>query len=124
MFKKLDHLALHVADVAAAKAFYVDTFGFEVVEEHIGTAGFAIAYVKLGNSLIELTTRPGGEAMSGFHICLVPENFAAACAQLMARGLPVVVAPRPTTPRGAEDVGAQRAVFKGPHGELIEVKGH
>jgi hypothetical protein len=30
---------------------------------------------------------------------------------------------KPTTPRGEHQKGWRRSVFKGPHGELIEIKG-
>src|SRR5579862_7521126 len=123
MFKHIDHLALHVADVEAAVAFYVDTFGFQRFAEHSGAGGHAIAYVKLGDTILELTTRPGGEAMSGFHFCLLPDDFDAAFERLRERNLPVVSEPRPTAPRRPDEEGWRRAVFRGPHGELIEIRG-
>lgn len=123
MFKRMDHVALHVADVEAAKRFYCDILDFRVVDEHIGTSGRAITYVSLADHLIELTTRPGGEPMSGFHLCLEPEDFATAYEALKGRGLEVVVEARPATPRQGEAGPQQRAIFEGPHGEKIEIKG-
>jgi hypothetical protein len=35
----------------------------------------------------------------------------------------VLTEPKPTTPRGAHQKGWKRAVFRGPHGETIEIKG-
>jgi catechol 2,3-dioxygenase-like lactoylglutathione lyase family enzyme len=122
-FKRIDHVALHVADVSAACAFYVDTFGFEKIFEQKGTGGHAIAYIRLGDSQIEMTTRPGGEPMSGFHVCLQPIDFDRAIADLKGKGLPQVTEARPTTPRGPLEAGWRRAVFQGPHGELIEIRG-
>lgn len=123
MFKRMDHVALHVADVEKAKRFYCDVLGFRIVDEHIGTSGRAITYVGLGEHLIELTSRPGGEAMSGFHLCLEPRTFATAYDVLKGYGLEVVVEARPSTPRAGEAGPQQRAVFEGPHGEMIEIKG-
>ncbi|HTI85418.1 MAG TPA: VOC family protein [Alphaproteobacteria bacterium] len=123
MFKRIDHVALHVADVPAAVQYYVETFGFEKIFEQAGTGGHTIAYVRLGDSMIEMTTRPGGEPMSGFHLCLQPKDFDRAIEDLTAKGLPLVTAPRPTTPRGPLEAGWRRAVFQGRHGELIEIRG-
>ncbi len=124
MLTRMDHIALHVDDVASALRFYVDVLGFEKIYESPGTGGQPIAYVRLGNaSMIELTTRPGGEPMSGYHLGLECDDLAATAAKLGAAGLVPVVAPKPTTPRGEHQKGWKRAVFRGPHGELIEVKG-
>jgi catechol 2,3-dioxygenase-like lactoylglutathione lyase family enzyme len=119
----MDHIALHVANVPAAAAFYVDVLGFEKVYDSPGTGGQPIAYVRLGTSMIELTTRPGGEPMSGFHLGLETDDLTAAMAALTARGLAVVTEPKLTTPRGERQKGWRRAVLRGPHGELIELKG-
>jgi catechol 2,3-dioxygenase-like lactoylglutathione lyase family enzyme len=123
LFRRMDHMALHVADVAAAADFYTETLGFEKYCEIAGRNGRRIIFVRLGDSIIELTTRPGGEPMSGFHFCLDPIDFDAAVAALEKRNLPVAVPPQQTAPRGPSEVGWRRAVFQGPHGELIEIRG-
>ena len=124
MLTRMDHVALHVDDVASALRFYVDVLGFEQIHGSPGTGGQPIAYVRLGNlSMIELTTRPGGEPMSGFHLGLECDDLAETCRYFAERGLETVVAPRPTTARGEHQKGWKRAVFKGRHGELIEIKG-
>lgn len=123
MLTRMDHVALHVADVPAATAFYVDVLGFEKVHDSPGTGGQPIAYVRLGASMIELTTRPGGEPMSGYHLGLECDDLAATCSRLATAGLETVVEPKATTPRGDHQKGWKRAVFRGPHGELIEIKG-
>ena len=120
----IDHVALHVDDVRAALEFYVQVLGFEAVHDSPGTEGKPIAYVRLpGGSMIELTTRPGGEPMSGFHLGLECDDISATTETLRARGLTVLTEPKPTTPRGAHQTGWKRAVFRGPHGETIEIKG-
>lgn len=121
---RIDHVALHVDDVASAVRFYVDVLGFDVFADGVGTGGSAIAYVQLGPSAkIELTTRPGGEPMSGFHLGLECDDLGDICRRLTAAGVEMVVEPRKTTPRGDYQKDWKRAVFKGPHGELIEIKG-
>ena len=124
MLTRMDHVALHVADVPAAARFYVEVLGFEKIYDSPGTGGQAIAYVRLGEaSMIELTTRPGGEPMSGFHLGLESDDLAATTAKLKAAGLVATIEMKPTTARGERQTGWKRSVFKGPHGETIEVKG-
>ena len=122
---RIDHVALHVDDVASAVAFYTSVLGFETVHDAApGTEGKPIAYVRLpGGSLIELTTRPGGEPMSGFHLGLECDDLAATTERLRAYGLEVLTEPKATTPRGEHQKGWKRAVFRGPHGETLEIKG-
>ena len=123
LFKRIDHVALHVAEPVAAAQYYIDTFGFEKVLESPSKGGHTIVYIRLGDSMIEMTTRPGGEPMSGFHLCLQPIDFDKAMDDLKAKNLPLVTDARPTTPRGPLEAGWRRAVFGGPHGELIEIRG-
>lgn len=123
IFKRIDHVALHVAEPIAAAQYYIDTFGFEKVLESPSKGGHTIVYIRLGDSMIEMTTRPGGEPMSGFHLCLQPNDFDVAMSDLGKKGLPLVTTARATTPRTPLEDGWRRAVFQGPHGELIEIRG-
>ena len=123
MFKRIDHVALQVVDAAAAAGFYIETFGFKKVFDALGTGGRSIVYIQLGDGMIELTQRDKAEPMSGFHLCFQPDDFDAAMAKLRACGLPVVTDAQPTSPRGPLEAGFRRAVFLGPHGELIEIRG-
>ena len=124
MLTRMDHVALHVADVPAAMRFYVEVLGFDKIYDSPGTGGQAIAYVRLGDAcMIELTTRPGGEPMSGFHLGLESDNLAETTAKFKAAGLVATIEMKPTTARGARQTGWKRSVFKGPHGETIEIKG-
>ncbi len=123
MFKRVDHLALHVPDVAQAAEFYESMFGFERYFEHPSSNGSPIAYLRLGGTVLELTQRDMAEPMSGFHFCLETDDIAAATDKLTAAGVPVVQRPYRTTPRSAAEEGWHRAVFRGPAGELIELRG-
>lgn len=124
MFKRLDHVAICCSDIARSVAFYQDNFGFEKTSEHDRADGGANAFLRLGDTLLEMTSRPN-PTMLGFHICLEPDDFDADVKALMAKGLEPVVAPKPSTPRDAREKkqGVQRAVFRGPDGELIEIRG-
>ena len=124
MLTRMEHVAIHVDDVTSALRFYTDVLGLQQVVNGVGTGGLPIAYVRLGDSsLIELTTRRGGEPMSGFHLGFECEDLDETCREFVAAGVKVLIAPRPTTPRASYQAGWRRAVFEGPHGELIEVKG-
>lgn len=123
MFKRVDHIALHVPDVERAAAFYQSCFGFERYFSHSSSSGTPIAYLRLGDSVLELTQRPTIEPMSGFHFCLETDDISAATAMLTAAGVDVVQRPYPTAARSEAEAGWHRAVFRGPAGEMIELRG-
>jgi len=123
MFQRIDHVALHVTDVTTAAAFYEETFGFKRMSQSLVAGGPKIIFIKLGDSMVELTQRDRAEAMSGFHLCLQADDFDAAVAGLRTRGLPVITEPRPISPRVAGEAPMRRAVFQGPYGERIEIRG-
>lgn len=124
MFKRLDHVAICCSNTERSVAFYVDNFGFEKMSQHDRADGGTNTFLRLGDTLLEMTSRPG-QTMSGFHICLEPDDFDADVKALMAKGLEPVVAPKPSTPRDEAEkkAGVSRAVFRGPDGELIEIRG-
>jgi catechol 2,3-dioxygenase-like lactoylglutathione lyase family enzyme len=123
MFKRLDHIALHVTDVERSAAFYESLFGFERYFTHAGSSGAPITYLRLGGTVIELTQRPAAEPMSGFHFCLETDDIASASMRLVAAGVEQVQKAYPTAPRSSAETGWHRAVFRGPAGELIELRG-
>jgi len=123
MFARLHHVALHVTDVPRAVKFYTEELGFKEIIRDPAAKGHPNVFIQLGEALLEISHRDQIEAMSGFHLCLQPDDFDAAFTKLQASGLPVVVSARPLNQRGPHEVGFQRAVFSGPHGELIEIRG-
>lgn len=123
MFKRVDHIALHVPDVEQAAAFYQTRFGFERYFSQAGSRGMPIAYLRLGDSVLELTQRASAEPMSGFHFCLETDDITVASRTLAAAGVEMVQAPYPTAPRSPAETGWHRALFRGPAGELIELRG-
>jgi catechol 2,3-dioxygenase-like lactoylglutathione lyase family enzyme len=123
MFKRVDHFAYHFDDVASATDYFVETYGFEKVYDTINKAGQPITYIQLAGLMIELTTRPGGEPMSGFHMCLEASDIDATAQKLKDQGLTVLTELRAVTPRGEEQKGWKRGVFRGKYGEIVEIKG-
>ena len=122
MFKRIDHVALHVADLDRTVAFYEENFGFRKYFQHEATAGMQIAYLKLGDTVLELTHRSEG-SMTGFHFCLETDDFDETVADLQRRGVPLLRAPHGTAAREPREEGWRRVVFGGPDGEQIELRG-
>jgi lactoylglutathione lyase len=120
-FKRIDHIALHVSDLAASIAFYETHFGFENYYEQETPTGIKIAYLRIADTILELVGR--AEQMSGFHWCLETDDFDGAVAELEANGVELMQAPHPTDAREAKEAGWRRVVFKGPDGEQIELRG-
>ncbi len=122
MFKRIDHVALHVADLDRTTAFYEEHFGFRKYFQHEATAGIQIAYLKLGDTVLELTHRSEG-SMTGFHFCLETDTFDETVAELQRRGVTLLRAPHGTAAREPREEGWRRVVFGGPDGEQIELRG-
>jgi len=122
MFKRIDHVAIHVADLDRSVAFYEKHFGFKKYFQHAGGGGMQIAYLKLGDTVLELTHRFDG-AMMGFHFCLETDNFDATVAKLQKDGVKLIRAPHDTAAREPRERGWRRVVFAGPDGEQIELRG-
>jgi lactoylglutathione lyase len=122
MFKRIDHVAIHVADLDRSVTFYEKHFGFKKYFQHAGSGGLQIAYLKLGDTVLELTHRTDG-AMMGFHFCLETDNFDATVAKLQKDSVKLIRAPHDTAAREPRENGWRRVVFGGPDGEQIELRG-
>ena len=122
MFRRIDHVALHVSDLQRSIDFYEKHFGFEKYFQHAATGGLQIAYLRLGDTVLELTHKSDG-SMTGFHFCLETENFDRAVAELQKQGVEMVRAPHDTAAREPREKGWRRVVFRGPDGEQIELRG-
>ncbi|MEO6164521.1 MAG: VOC family protein [Candidatus Binatia bacterium] len=122
MFKRIDHVAIHVADLDRSVAFYERHFGFKHYFRQTGSGGLQIGYLKLADTVLELTHHSDG-AMAGFHFCLETDNFNEAVEQLQRDGVKLVRAPHDTAAREPRENGWRRVVFAGPDGEQIELRG-
>ena len=122
MFRRIDHVALHVGDLDRSVDFYERHFGFRKYFQHAAAGGMQIAYLRLGDTVLELTHKSDG-SMTGFHFCLEAENLDQAVAGLQAGGVEMVRAPHDTAAREPREKGWRRVVFRGPDGEQIELRG-
>ncbi len=122
MYKRIDHVALHVGNLERSVDFYERHFGFRNYFQHAVSGGPRIAYLKLGDTVLELTEHAEG-AMSGFHFCLETDGFDGAVSKLQADGVELVRAPHQTAAREPREQNWRRVVFRGPDGEQIELRG-
>ena len=122
MYKRIDHVALHVANLRRSIEFYERHFGFENYFQAPVPGGIDIAYLKLGDTVLELTHHSDGE-MTGFHFCLETDNFDQSVSTLQAAGVDLIRAPHKTAARVPREEGWRRVVFRGPDGEQIELRG-
>lgn len=122
MFRRIDHVALHVGDLNRSIEFYEKNLGFKKYFQHGASGGMQIAYLKLGDTVLELTHKSDG-SMAGFHFCLETEKFDEAVSGLRKKGVEMVRAPHETAAREPREKGWRRVVFRGPDGEQIELRG-
>ena len=123
MYSRIDHVALHVSDLARSVAFYEKHFGFETYSrDHIARFKLDIAYLRMGDTVLELTGR-ADDKMAGFHFCLETDDFDNSVETLKSAGVEVATPPHPTSPRVPREQGWRRVVFYGPDRELIEIRG-
>ena len=122
MYKRIEHVALHVADLRRSIAFYERHFGFKNYFQAPVPGGIDIAYLKLGDTVLELTHHSDGEMM-GFHFCLETDRFDESVSELQRNGVDLIRAPHKTAAREPREEGWRRVVFRGPDGEQIELRG-
>ncbi len=132
MIGKLNHVAIAVPDLQAARAKYRDVMGADVsqpqdLEEH----GVTVVFVTLENTKIELLHPLGEESpIAGFlhknpaggvhHLCFEVDDLKAAAARLVASGARVLGDGRPKT--GAHGLPVLFLHPKDFDGTLVELE--
>ena len=122
IFKRIDHVALEVKDLDFSIKFYKEHFGFEDHYRQVTPSGIQIAYLKLGDTQLELVGRHD-QIIGGFHWCMETDDFDGAVSQLKEKKVELLTPPHPTDAREPREKGWRRVVFKGPDGEQIELRG-
>ena len=125
MFRRIDHIALHVRDISRAVSFYESVLGFKKYAEHtVGAPAVrSIVYLKLGDTVLELTHMPEADAMKGFHFCLEALNFDQAMDHMKSKGVRILQQAHPAHAREPREQGWRRVVVEGPEGEELELRG-
>jgi catechol 2,3-dioxygenase-like lactoylglutathione lyase family enzyme len=121
MFSKIDHIAVHCSDLERSVDFYRDTFGFELINRHERPGG-GIGYLQLGGTVLELTQKTE-ETYAGYHFAIWADDMDAAVSHLAKKGVTAISEPRPTNAKLPDEGDTRRAVYAGPDGEMIEVRG-
>ena len=122
MFKRIDHIALDVADIDRSIEFYEKHFGCKKYYDHLTPKGLRIAYLRSGDTVLELAHRDAG-GMNGLHFCFETDEFDIEVERLKKAGIPVLTEPHATAAREKREEGWRRVVFSGPDGEAIEFRG-
>ena len=121
-FSRIDHVALEVADLERSVRFYRDNFGFVLYSDQTTPTGLRIFYLKLGGTVLELMGRQAS-TMGGFHFCVMTDDFDKAVAALTRAGIRTLMQPHSISAREPGEEGWRRAVFEGPDGEQVEIRG-
>ncbi len=125
MFKRIDHIAFSVKDRAKSIKFYEELLGFKQYYEHDVPVPVVekIVYLKLGETVLELIHMPDGPMNKGFHFCLESDNFDEDYNRLINAHVPVDTEPHIAGARELGEENWRRALFVGPDGEMIEIRG-
>ena len=75
--------------------------------------GIEIAYLKLGDTVLELTGR-ADPPLNGFHFCLETDDFEGAVAKLKAAGVEIHTEPHDTAARAPREQGLAPRGVQGP----------
>ena len=86
MQTNLDFVLLHVPDLAAARAFYTETFGLEVEDENPGF----IQFCRPTGAMFALQADPAATPHAGVELWWEVENADEAHAELTSKGVRVV----------------------------------
>jgi len=123
-FKRIHHVAVLVKDIDNSQSFYENHFGFETYFEHNTASGIPVVCLRLDDTVLELRAgeaSPGGYV--GCYFCLESDDLERDVGSLKKAGVIIDQEIHETTPRNYKERRWKRAVFKGPDGELIEIRG-
>jgi catechol 2,3-dioxygenase-like lactoylglutathione lyase family enzyme len=126
MIKRLDHVAISVADLDRSIAFYSRHFGLDpyfVDRNRVGSRLEGIAYMRSAQGVLELMLRRDAKMSDAYHFCFVTDDFRATFDRLVEEGVPVKQQPHPTAAREPGEESWLRCVFSGPDGEEVEIRG-
>ena len=123
-FKRIHHVSMLVKDIENSQSFYENHFGFETYFEHNTKSGIPVVCLRLDDTVLELRAGdvpPGG--YGGCYFCLESDELERDVGSLKKAGVIIDQEIHETTPRNYQERRWKRAIFKGPDGELIEMRG-
>ncbi len=115
----LQHLAINVRDLDAAKVFYGELLGLpELPRPESVAAQFRSVWYLLGNAELHVVENPDFQPLKsplGPHFAVACDDFATASKRFAEMGAPIMFGPG----KGAD--GIERIVLKDPTGNVVEV---
>ncbi|MBC7807682.1 MAG: VOC family protein [Akkermansiaceae bacterium] len=113
--RELNHIAIHVRDLAESKRFYGETLGLPLLPRP--DFGFDGAWYALGTQELHLIidTEHRDDPRHSVHLALLVGDAVAAHTELERRGVSIVSKPNPRPD------GAVQVFFRDPDGYLIEM---
>ena len=123
-FKRIHHVALLVNDIENSQSFYENHFGFVTYFEEDTESGVRVVCLRLDDTVLEL--RAGEVPPNGYggcYFCLESNDLVGDVASLKKAGVIIDREIHDTTPRNHQERRWDRALFRGPDGELIEIRG-
>lgn len=118
MLRKIEHVGIMVSDMDRSIRFYTEVLGLTLRERVHLNERTELAFLRLGESEVELIAPKEGVPVEGrvHHLAFTVDDINAALARIKAAGAEWIDA----EPREVLD-GCKIAFFKGPDGELLEL---
>jgi glyoxylase I family protein len=113
--ERLDHVALDVTDMTAARAFYAGVLGLREIPRP-ESFDFPGAWFETGSSVLHIVSRGERDAIGRRHICFFVGSLKDAAAAMREAGFPVTDDGRGTIP------GIERFYTADPDGNRVEIQ--
>src|SRR5690349_16844154 len=105
----LNFVILHVADVAAAKAFFTEKIGMEIDNEQPGFVQFKAPN---GGASFALSTQDPAEPLQAVELWWFVDDVDAEHARLVAQGVPIAQPPK-------DEPFGRTLAYQGPAGQAL-----
>ena len=115
---------MQVKDVDNSQSFYENHFGFETYFDHEVLDEIPVVCLRLDDTVLELRVgEVPPDGYQGCFFCLESDDLQGDVGILKKAGVDIDQEIHETTPRNYQERRWKRAIFKGPDGELIEIRG-
>lgn len=120
--KAIAHVGLYIKDIEVSKKFYTDIMGFECVCEFVNGTGDKLAFMKSGETVIELIQhKVWMDRHDGLfdHIAMLVDDIAEVSEKLKKKG--IQFEDEIYYDVNVFDKGVKYQAFRGPDGEHLEI---